>query len=441
VVYITNPEGDSILEADPAATAVVGEIPLRLPGLGDAKGIVPGGLAYDAASGRLFAAEYGINAVAVIDTRSRQVLGHIPVGWAPTRVAVSGENLFVLNSRGMGKGPNGGSAAREAEALGWSAVEGGSVSIVKFAQENFVADTGYVMEANGLAGQQRAQYENDGIHHVVLIAKGDRTFDDLLGDIESASNGAVMSEPALARLGRRGYVDGRGERLSIKDINVTPNHHAMEAQWSFSDNFYAVGGAWEALASDLSKAGKTVLSMDAAGQGVAPDQDRASRFIQEAQRRYMNTGAEFPDFVLIRLPNDSMGAPNSARGYPYAESYVADNDLALGRILEFLSGTKWWREMAVFVTQSGTAGGLDHIDRSRTLLLCAGPWAKRNYVSHINSSFAGLRTTILGILHAPASTIWDEAAPGVEDCLASKPDPAPFKAVSVDSRLFKPENR
>jgi DNA-binding beta-propeller fold protein YncE len=439
VVYVTKPEADSILEVDPAATTVQAEISLRLPGFGDSTGIIPLGLAYDAGSGRLFVAERGINAVAVIDTRSREFLGHIPAGWAPTRVAVSGENLFVLNSMGMGQGPNGGSAAHEAEALGRSAVEGGSVSIVRFAQENLAADTGYVMEANGLAGQPRTRYWNDGIRHVVLIAKGDRTFDDVLGDIDSASNGAVMSDPALARLGRRGYVDGRGQRLSIKDINVTPNHHAIAAQWSFNDNFYAAGGSWEALAADLIKAGKKVLSMDAGGPGVVSDQDRASRFIEEAQRQYRDTGAEFPDFVLIMLPNDSMAGLNPSGGYPYGESYAADNDLALGRILEFLSGTKWWREMAVFVTQSGTAGGLDHIDRSRTLLLCAGPWAKRNYASHVNSSFAGLRRTILDILRAPVSSIWDQAAPGVEDCLAPKPDPAPFKALTVDSRLFEPK--
>ena len=440
VVYITNSEADCILEADPAATGVRGEIPLRLPGFDDSKGITPLGLAYDAGSGRLFVAERGINAVAVIDTRSREVLGHIPAGWAPTRVAVSGENLFVLNSRGMGQGPNGGSTAREAEAMGWSATEGGSVSIVRLTQENLAADTGYVMEANGLAGQPRTRYHNDGIRHVALIVKGDRTFDDVLGDIDKASNGAVMSDPALARLGRRGYVDGRGQRLSIKDIDVTPNHHAIAAQGSFNDNFYAEGVSWEALAVDLSKAGRKVLSPDAAGQGIVSDQDRVSHFIEDVRQQYSDTGTEFPDFVLIRLPNDSMADPDPPGGYPYGESYAADNDLALGRILEFLSGTKWWREMAVFVTQSGTAGGLDHIDRSRTLLLCAGPWAKGNYVSHVNSSFAGLRKTILDILHAPDSTIWDQAAPGVEDCLAPKPEAAPFKALTVYSRLFAPKN-
>jgi len=45
--------------------------------------------------------------------------------------------------------------------------------------------------------------------------------------------------PELARLGTRGFVDGRRQRLSIKDVNITPNHHAIAGQWTFSDNFYA----------------------------------------------------------------------------------------------------------------------------------------------------------------------------------------------------------
>ena len=91
------------------------------------------------------------------------------------------------------------------------------------------------------------------------------------------------------------------------------------------------------------------------------------------------------DFIYIHLPNDHMAKARPADGYPYEESFVADNDLALGRILEFLSGTKWWKEMAVFVTEDDPQGGVDHIDAHRTVLLCAGPWAKPNYVSHANA--------------------------------------------------------
>ena len=48
-----------------------------------------------------------------------------------------------------------------------------------------------------------------------------------------------MGSPEIARFGTRGYVDGKGKRFSFKDVNVTPNHHAIARQWAFSDNFYA----------------------------------------------------------------------------------------------------------------------------------------------------------------------------------------------------------
>ena len=71
----------------------------------------------------------------------------------------------------------------------------------------------------------------------------------------------------------------------------------------------------------------------------------------------------------MHLPNDHMAEARPESGYPYEASFVVDNDYALGRILEYLSGTKWWREMAVFITEDDAQGGVDHIDAHRTLLL------------------------------------------------------------------------
>ena len=64
-----------------------------------------------------------------------------------------------------------------------------------------------------------------------------------------------------------------------------------------------------------------------------------------------------------------MTEPRPQDGYPYEASYVADNDYALGRIVEFLSHTPWWREMAIFVTEDDAQGGRDHIDAHRTVFM------------------------------------------------------------------------
>jgi hypothetical protein len=126
-------------------------------------------------------------------------------------------------------------------------------------------------------------------------------------------------------------------------------------------------------------------------------------------------------------------------GYPYEESFVVDNDYALGRILTYLSGTKWWPETAVFITEDDPQGGVDHLDAHRTVLLAAGPWMKKNYVSHVNTSFPGLLKTIFRLLHLPPLNLFDASAADLSDCFAAQPDPAAYKLVDVDRRIFDPD--
>jgi hypothetical protein len=72
------------------------------------------------------------------------------------------------------------------------------------------------------------------------------------------------------------------------------------------------------------------------------------------------------------------------------------------------------------------------------LLLCAGPWAKRNYVSHTNTSIPGLLKTIFRLLGLPPLNLFDAAAADLSDCFAASPDPAGYRVRDVDKRLFDP---
>jgi hypothetical protein len=171
-----------------------------------------------------------------------------------------------------------------------------------------------------------------------------------------------------------------------------------------------------------------------------PDQYRASQFIREIESRYVRPGAELPRFLFLHLPNDHMAKARPEDGYPYEESFVVDNDYALGRILEYLSGTKWWKDMVVFVTEDDAQGGVDHIDAHRTLLLCAGPWCRKDYVSHVHASFPGLLKTVFRILGLPPLNLFDASAADLADCLASRSDAAPYRAEPVDRRIFDPSS-
>lgn len=522
-VYISNAGNDSITVVDAKTNQVESEIPIRIPGLESLRGVLPVGLAYHEKTGWLLVAEAGINAVGIVDTRAKRVLGHLPAAWFPTRVAVHGDTIFVTNARGHGVGPNVRASRNE--------LRQGTLSVFAVPAAAAIAGhTAIVMEANGFQPRPRPERQiPDEVRRVVLIVKENRTYDEVFGDIPDTAG-----LPELARLGARGFADGKRRRLSIKDVDVTPNHHAIARRWCLSDNFYAdsdvsvdghhwlVGsypnvwtessllaaygeqkkdfrlgaapgrllfaGSDSSVHPEDQHEGGTIwhhferhgVSFYNFGEGFElagidegkdleptggrfltnvpmpdplfrntsrqypgfnmniPDQFRANQFIREVQEKYIKTGAELPQFIFIHLPNDHMARERPDDGYPYEESFVADNDYALGRILEFLSGTKWWREMAVFITEDDAQGGIDHIDAQRTVLLAAGPWIKRGYVSHVNSSFPGLLKTIFRALRIPPLNLYDASATDLADVFSAEPDFAGYKLLPVDARLFDP---
>jgi YVTN family beta-propeller protein len=449
-VYVSKAADDSITVIDAGTNRVETEVPIRIPGLPQLRGVSPAGMAYDEKTGWLLVAETGINAVGVIDTRSGMVVGHIPAGWFPTRVAIDRGTVYVANERGQGAGPSAWIGRDFVRAIGQEAGEG-SVSIYPLpALADLPGYTEFVMRAAGFEARLgSAPSLPPEIRHVVVIVKAGRAFDEVLGDVRSAANGPVTGAPALARYGRRGSVDGRRERLSLHDVNITPNHHAIAERWAFSDNFYADskwGDIWDHLKRNgvsfdnfTAEVTASLPSRDQRERSPEPsDMERASRLIHEINNRYIQTGVDLPQYVSVYLPNDRLSKPRPADGYPYEESFLADNDYALGRILEFLSGTPWWRGMAVFVTEDSAAGGLDHIDAHRTLLLCAGPWAKRNYVSHTNSSLPGLLKTVFEILRVPSLSLSDASAADLSDCFMSTADTGPYTVAPVDKRLYDP---
>ena len=142
--------------------------------------------------------------------------------------------------------------------------------------------------------------------------------------------------------------------------------------------------------------------------------------------------------MFVDLPGDYLAEAVPGDGYPYQESRVADNDYALGRIVEYLSNSPWWKEMAVFITEDDAQGGRDHIDSHRTLLVAAGPYIQRQYVSHVHSSFPGLLKTVFRILGIPPLNLYDAAASDLAECFTSSPDFTPYHVVPVDKRLFDP---
>jgi hypothetical protein len=171
-----------------------------------------------------------------------------------------------------------------------------------------------------------------------------------------------------------------------------------------------------------------------------PDQYRATQFIAEIEELYRAPGKPLPRLLFLHLPNDHIARARPEDGYPYEESFVADNDYALGRIVEYLSRSPWWRQLAIFITEDDAQGGRDHIDSHRTVLQVVSPWAKKNYVSRVNTSFPGLLKTVFRILGLPPLNLFDATATDLSDCFTDEPDFAPYTVQPIDPRLFVPGN-
>ena len=103
-----------------------------------------------------------------------------------------------------------------------------------------------------------------------------------------------------------------------------------------------------------------------------PDVKRAERFIDELQR--FEKEGDMPRFQILRLPNDHT---RHHPGKPTPTAMVADNDLALGQIVEALSKSKFWKETAIFVVEDDAQNGSDHVDAHRTVALVISPYARR----------------------------------------------------------------
>lgn len=170
-----------------------------------------------------------------------------------------------------------------------------------------------------------------------------------------------------------------------------------------------------------------------------PDQFRADMFISEYKEKWLETGNEPPQFISVLLPNDHGAGDRPHAGYPFRESYMCDNDLALGRIIEFLSSTPYWKNMAIFITEDDAQNGRDHIDAHRSLLMVVSPYAKKNYIGHYHYSFGSIFKTFWNLLGIHYLNQYDAGASDLSDLFTSEPDFSPYFALKPDERIFDPQ--
>ncbi|MBW8332901.1 MAG: hypothetical protein K0M40_12835 [Prolixibacteraceae bacterium] len=170
-----------------------------------------------------------------------------------------------------------------------------------------------------------------------------------------------------------------------------------------------------------------------------PDQFRIHQFIKEFDEKWIKPGTEMPSIITVILPNDHGAGERPEAGYPFRESYMADNDLAVGRIVEYLSHTSYWKNMAIVITEDDAQNGVDHIDAHRSVLMVISPYAKKNYISKVHYSFGSIFKTFWNVLGMPYLNQYDAAANDFADFFKATPDFTPYNAVPVDARIFDPK--
>lgn len=169
-----------------------------------------------------------------------------------------------------------------------------------------------------------------------------------------------------------------------------------------------------------------------------PDQYRLDMFIKEYENRWASDTAELPSVLTIRIPNDHGAGERPEDGYPFLESYMADNDLAIGRIVEYLSHTRYWKNMAIVITEDDSQGGVDHVDAHRSILLVISPYAKKQYTGPVHYSFGSIFKTMWNALGIPYLNQYDAGAADMADLFTDKPDFTPYNALGADPRIFDP---
>jgi YVTN family beta-propeller protein len=161
------------------------------------------------------------------------------------------------------------------------------------------------------------------------------------------------------------------------------------------------------------------------------DLPRAARFIAELKR--FEAEGEMPRLQIIRLPNDH--THGATPGWRTPTAYVAENDLALGQIVEAVSRSKFWSQTAIFVVEDDAQNGPDHVDAHRTVAFVISPYNKRGAVDSTMYSTSSMLRTMELILGLKPMSQFDAAATPMYNSFQATPDSRPYQALPANVDL------
>jgi YVTN family beta-propeller protein len=500
-LFVVSGSTDHVAVVDTRTRQVVARL-LDPPPSGPNEGSTPNAIALSADGARLFVAEGDANAIAVFDLSAAtsgvaaahgddKLAGRIPTGWYASAVLPVGDALLAVSGKGHGSranpnGPNPAKGRNDEYSLG--IITGGfmRVPLSETTGEPLTRFTARVTAANGWSDASR-QHRYPPFEHVLYIIKENRTYDQILGD------------------------DNKGDgdsSLTFFPRAISPNHHAIADRFGMFDRFFVNaevspdGHNWSTAAYATDYLEKTVPSnysgrgrsydYEGTNRGRIPDDDvaePASGYLWNLAEKkgitYRNYGeyvvpsgrpnddlpagyrgnkpflrthtnpaypgfdleirdqhrvdvwlAEFQQYVAsgqlpaletIRLPNDHTSGARA--GAPSPRAAFADNDLALGRIVEAVSKSPFWKNTVIFVLEDDAQNGADHVDAHRSPLLVISAY-NRGGAFHRFANTTDVLRTIEEILGLQSMSQFDYFGRPLREIWADSPDMTPYAALT-----------
>jgi DNA-binding beta-propeller fold protein YncE len=432
----------------------------------------------------LLAANADNNSLAVIDIRNPErprPMGFIPVGWYPTKVLIlKNRTILVVNGKGERSLAN-----PERQYIASLLI--GSLSIISFPGETELAkytemvyqNTPYkqaallTTEYQGESVIPKKVGEPSPIKYVFYIIKENRTYDQVFGDLPEGNGDSSLClfneavSPNHHKLVREyvlfdnfyvnaevsadghnwsmaayatdyvektwpGQYGGRGGEYDFEGTEPTGRPKAGYL-WTLSARNRVPFRIYGEFIDPPDKKGTPAKPRDPSiGVNFSPTY-RGWDLEYSDLERYKAWEKEFSDFEksgklprlsIMHLPNDHTAG--TRKGVLTPKAYVAQNDYALGLIVERASKSKFWNEMAIFVLEDDAQNGPDHVDAHRSVGLVISPYTRARKVDHTLYTSASMLRTMELILGLPPMSQYDAAATPMFAAFSTKPDATPY---------------
>jgi len=421
-----------------------------------------------------------------------RALGFIPTGWYPTcvRYRTASRQIIVANGKGSiskpnPKGPNPYIRNDKEEYIG--SLLKGTLSLINDPSEDELADYTKRAFANTPVPHDSSRVPNgpnalpsggstkSPIRHIFYFIKENRTYDQVFGDMKEGNGDSSLclfgesvtpNHHALARqfvlldnfycdaeVSADGHNWSMGAYATDYVEKTWPTQYSgrggeYEYEGGFPMVYPSAGYLWDNCArhgvsyrsyGEFAENGKTLSDPDSAltkslEGHIAPhyrswdldvsDLVRVHQWMAEFDE-YERTG-ELPQFQIIKLPNDHTYGTRSGELTP--KSYVAQNDYALGLIVDRITHSSYWKESAIFSIEDDAQNGPDHVDAHRTVALVISPYTKHGFVDHELYSTSSMVETMELILGLPPLSEYDASAMPMYNSFTAVADTTTYSA-------------